>query len=382
MKDLKSIRNEVLFEIFYVLSSSLPIFIVNILYYKSKGLNFKEIMLLQAISSFVVVMLEVPSGILADLYSRKKIMIVGLLCSLFDLLFILFFQTFPYFVVASILGGISEAFLSGSDTAMIYDHFKQNGKEEAFEDYFASISSKNFIMFSISTLLGGSLFAYRPDLVVWISILFQGVALCCVILFQEKFERDSSKCVNIKDTVIQHFKILKRKELLSIVMLFLIMTVTIATLNQLTQEYLVEIHFDLKYLGILFFAFNMISALGSKYHMVTKRIGVNGVLLLFASILVTLSFVYHIGAIAVLILARFFSSGVWPSLTFEFNKLIESEDRASIISYKNLLISIAFVIVDPLTGVLIDLKSVHYVYFVFGMVLLVYFVKRLITCKQ
>ncbi len=51
--------------------------------------------------------------------------------------------------------------------------------------------------------------------------------------------------MDIKRKIIEHFNILKQKELFSIVILFLIMTLAISTLNQLTQQYLVEINFNL-----------------------------------------------------------------------------------------------------------------------------------------
>ncbi|MGY3724497.1 MFS transporter [Granulicatella balaenopterae] len=128
--------------------------------------------------------------------------------------------------------------------------------------------------------------------------------------------------------------------------------------------------------------FNIVSAIGSRYYIYTKKLGVTKIILLFSIIMFSLSQIYSVGAIAILIVARFFTSGIWPSINVEFNKLIDSEDRASIISYKNLLISISFIIADPINGIIIDFKNVHYVYFVFAVILLIYFMKRIIKKNQ
>lgn len=95
--------NENLYQIFFLLNSSLPIFVVNILFYKNRGLNFKEIMLLQAISAAAVILLEVPSGILADRYSRKMMILIGMLCSVIGLLLMLISKRYIGFAAAAFL---------------------------------------------------------------------------------------------------------------------------------------------------------------------------------------------------------------------------------------------------------------------------------------
>lgn len=75
MKQIKNCEsNRLKFSLFYILNYSLPIFVINLLFYKSKGLNFKEIMFLEAITSFVTIFCEIPSGMLADTYGRKNIL--------------------------------------------------------------------------------------------------------------------------------------------------------------------------------------------------------------------------------------------------------------------------------------------------------------------
>ena len=106
--------NENLYQIFFLLNSSLPIFVVNILFYKNRGLNFKEIMLLQAISAAAVILLEVPSGILADRYSRKMMILIGMLCSVIGLLLMLISKRYIGFAAAAFFGGVGEASISGS----------------------------------------------------------------------------------------------------------------------------------------------------------------------------------------------------------------------------------------------------------------------------
>jgi len=46
-------------------------------FYESNGLGMKDIMVLQAVYSVAIVILEIPSGYLADVIGRKKTLIIG-----------------------------------------------------------------------------------------------------------------------------------------------------------------------------------------------------------------------------------------------------------------------------------------------------------------
>ena len=46
-------------------------------FYESNGLMMKDIMILQAVYSIAIVILEVPSGYLADVWGRKKTLLLG-----------------------------------------------------------------------------------------------------------------------------------------------------------------------------------------------------------------------------------------------------------------------------------------------------------------
>ena len=46
-------------------------------FYESNGLSMKDIMILQAAYSVAIVVLEIPSGYLADVIGRKKTLIIS-----------------------------------------------------------------------------------------------------------------------------------------------------------------------------------------------------------------------------------------------------------------------------------------------------------------
>jgi len=90
-------------------------------FFESRGLTLKEIFFLQALFAGVVLLMEVPSGYLADILGRKRTILLGSIflgCGHSLLLIAYDFQMLAAFEV---LLGIGVSLISGSDLALIYD---------------------------------------------------------------------------------------------------------------------------------------------------------------------------------------------------------------------------------------------------------------------
>ncbi|GAA9341864.1 hypothetical protein BTM409_06320 [Helicobacter pylori] len=66
----------------------------------SKGLSLSEILLVQTFFSFCVLVAEYPSGVLADLMSRKNLFLVSNAFLIASFLFVLFFDSFIFMLLA------------------------------------------------------------------------------------------------------------------------------------------------------------------------------------------------------------------------------------------------------------------------------------------
>ncbi len=55
----------------------MPIYPLYLLYFENKGMSVQQISALLAIWSVSVVLLEVPSGVMADRLSRRRLIIMG-----------------------------------------------------------------------------------------------------------------------------------------------------------------------------------------------------------------------------------------------------------------------------------------------------------------
>ena len=97
-----------------------------LLFFLESGITYTQIGILYAIKEIVINVSEIPSGILADTFGRKKSLIVAFLLYIFSFLIFYYFNTFYLFILAIILYGIGDAFRTGTHKGMIMDYLAIN----------------------------------------------------------------------------------------------------------------------------------------------------------------------------------------------------------------------------------------------------------------
>ncbi len=97
------------------------------IYFLSLGFSLFQIGLLYSIREIVVYIFEIPTGVFADNYGKKKSLLICF--SSYIVSFILFFFTKNFFVAAlgMVMYAFGEAFRSGTHKAMIYSYLERKG---------------------------------------------------------------------------------------------------------------------------------------------------------------------------------------------------------------------------------------------------------------
>jgi len=152
---------------------------VIVLFFQDNGLSLQEIMFLTASYSLSVALMEIPSGYAADQIGRKKTLVLG--CVLAFLGFGLFSLSYSFwwFLIAEVLLGIGNSFISGADSALLYDSLLEVEAEDQFLKYEGrSISIGNFSE-AAAGVLGGFLAAlsFRYPAYIQVIISFSTLPL-------------------------------------------------------------------------------------------------------------------------------------------------------------------------------------------------------------
>ena len=105
-----------------------------LIFLMGKGISLFEISILIAVREIIINLFEIPSGLIADHFGRKKELYFSF--SFYILSFLCFFLTDSFFTafLAMVLFGLGEAFRSGTHKAMIYTYLDSKGwqKEKTF----------------------------------------------------------------------------------------------------------------------------------------------------------------------------------------------------------------------------------------------------------
>lgn len=123
------IRHYLLFRFLQDFALIYPVYAIM---FRNAGLNYKDIGLLFAIWAGAVMVLEIPSGFLADLWSRRGTVSIALLLKAAGFLLWWMHPTFAGFAAGFVLWGFQEALSSGTTEALLFDPLKAGGQEHEF----------------------------------------------------------------------------------------------------------------------------------------------------------------------------------------------------------------------------------------------------------
>ncbi len=130
---LANVRRFIAFRAFFNARFYYPVFTILFLDY---GLTIEQFALLNTVWAFTIVLAEVPSGALADLIGRKRLLVTTCWLMIGEMLLLSFVPLgnstliFSAFLVNRILSGLAEALASGADEAMAYDTLVVHGDPE------------------------------------------------------------------------------------------------------------------------------------------------------------------------------------------------------------------------------------------------------------
>ncbi|MDK0980603.1 MFS transporter [Clostridium perfringens] len=363
-------RNKFFYKCYTISSQSLFIWTIFLIYLRGKGLSFTEVMVLNSLSAVITFVFEVPSGILADKLNRKSLLVLGEVLRCLSLCIILFTNNYCILLFSSVFSGLAESMISGSGIALIYDSFLEEKKEEEYKQYLANTQMWALRFSAFATLVSGVLYKFNFNLPMILSIILEIFSIVFLLRLKDtKVINFSNININLKEIFVEErnniIGLRNNKYVLKLFFIYFVMMILISNLNYTSQAYLTDIGISYSYIGIIFFIFSIISSFGAKSSAKVKfRSRV--IIFWYCLVLIGLYFSGIYISLILLAIARFMSGMIWPILSDETNKVIDSNNRATILSYRSLISQISFIIFDPLVGLLLDKLGFKFTYVIMG----------------
>ena len=388
---IRNIRLFIAFRIFFNCRFYYPVFTILFLDY---GLTLEQFALLNAAWAATIVLLEVPSGALADIVGRRNLLVVTGILMVIEMVLLCFAPRgnpqllFAIFLVNRVLSGAAEASASGADEALAYDSLKDEGDINDWPRILEIQMRFQAIAFIIAMSLGAAV--YDPNLMQriadwlgltihftqavtlrippFLTLLMAILTLLTALRMRETMHQNCRNGTGSVASMAEAFKltltagkwILKTPYALVIILCGLLFDNCIRMLITLSSQYyrlirLPEATFGLigSGLAILGLVVPRIARRMVQKHSPRINLGVMATLTLIG--LIGMTFFWPIIGLLPVILLRgviylqnFFQSHY-------LNRVTASHQRATVLSFKGMLFNLAY----GMTGLLYSLLLAH-----------------------
>jgi MFS family permease len=164
-----------------------------ILFFLQQGLSFTQIGVLIAFREICINLIEVPSGALADLYGRRKCMVLSLLSYIISFLIFGFSRFYWHFFTAMFFFAVGEAFRTGTHKAIIFTWLRIEGRLDEKTKVYGYTRSWSKIGSAVSTVLAVILvfFTENYSYVFYLSVFPYLIGLINLLTYPAELEGKS-----------------------------------------------------------------------------------------------------------------------------------------------------------------------------------------------
>ncbi|HMG31024.1 MAG TPA: MFS transporter [Jiangellaceae bacterium] len=151
------------------------------------GFDAASVGVMAAAYAAVVPIIEVPSGILADRWSRRGVLIVSSIAFMVSTLIGGLSDDVPTYIVSALVLGVYFAMFSGTIDAIVYDTvLEETGDSESFEKRIGRVRFMESAALVSSALVGGWLAGLTsPRLMYFLTVPFTALSIIAYLRFQE-----------------------------------------------------------------------------------------------------------------------------------------------------------------------------------------------------
>lgn len=349
-----------------------------VLYLAYCGLSLAEIGLLEGIYHATSMICEIPSGAVADLLGRKRSMVLSRICIALSCIIMLLAGSFWGFALSFIIQALGNNFNSGSEEALVYDSMKALGQEEQYMGVYGRLNEVIEVSQGIATVAGGILAEYSWGWCYGACVIIAVLALLSVVPMTEAPYASEEKRAGIRETVAAHFRacavVLKSdRRIAGIIVYYSVVFAAEALLFFYSQQYYAQLGYSKIQISLILLIVSVISCAGAVFsEKIFRKLGNKTALAATLGIgagLLCYGFQNMVFAVIGFSIAGFCNSVLYPVHSELLNRLIPSEQRATLISVDSMFFSIGMILMFPLAGVMADQWGLTRVFVGIGLVI-------------
>ncbi|MDX9880678.1 MAG: MFS transporter [Prolixibacteraceae bacterium] len=332
---------------------------VVVLFYQENGMNMQQIFMLKSIYSLGIVVMEIPSGYLADVWGRKKTLLTGAVLGSAGFALYSFSYGFWAFAAAELVLGIGYSFISGADAAMLYDTLKTSKKEGEYIKQEGRITSAGNFSEAFAGICGGLLATISLRMPFYFQFVIASVAVPAAFFLKEPRVHAKELAVGFRSTMQTVKQTFLHVELRSALLVSSFTGTASLTFAWFAQPYFQKAGLPVALFGLAWTLLNLSAGVSAFWsYKAERRLGQKNSLLM---IITGLSLGYILAAwkiclagIAILFFFYMMRGVAHPILKDYINRHTSSEVRATILSLRDFVIRINFALIGPVLGYFTD----------------------------
>ncbi|MCY4539180.1 MAG: MFS transporter [Chloroflexi bacterium] len=345
-----------------------------------RGLTLVQISLIESIVIGTIFLMEVPTGVLADRVGRKWSIFASTVLLMSAEFIFIFARGFEWYVIIAFLTGTGFAFASGAMEAMIYDSLPEKGREDAMKRAMGRVNSFAQIAFVIAPILGGLIIGdasvenFIPAIALTVLALLLG-AFVSVTLREpplDSTEKKAGSMTLLRDGV----SLLLTQPRLRRLALLVIFTspFTGAIVTVLGPPYLVRNEVSPFVIGVALSLGSLLAAFTQRYaYKVEEWLGQARAIALLILLPGALYWILAVVAgpvapVLIIILMYGVNDMKAPLFSAYQNALIESKNRATVLSMISMFLSLFMALALPVYAALAQ-RSLSLTFVVMGLVI-------------
>jgi len=357
------------------------------LFFLENGMSFLQIGTLISIREISTLLLEIPTGIVADLTGRRRAMATAFASYIVSFSVFYYFSSFYLFIPAMFLFAIGEALRSGTHKSMIMAHLDDEDMSDKKVEYYGKTRSASRLGSAISAVLAGVIVYYFQsyNIVFLVTIVPYIFGFFLMLTYPKELEGDVShkQVMDIWDhiknsfgqmidnpglgkmvvnaSIYDSFFKISKDYLSPIVRTFATALPLLMFIGNPTQRTAILV-------GIVYFFVYMNSFISSrKSAALMKRVGdiakaLNVLFFVFAFAFLGVAVFLQFDIVILSIVALFFFFGLYnlrkPMVVGYLGDRIEPDTRATLLSTHNQMRSIVGIIIAPILGFFADVYGI------------------------
>lgn len=368
----------------------IPAYVIERLFWQQKDMTIQMVIYTEIIYAVTVIIFEIPTGIIADKWSRKNMMVLSAILSLFEFGILIFAKQFSHFAIAIFLTGIGCAAWSGSENALLFDSLQLTGDKQKFEKHLGLLNVAHLTAAILAALFGSFLASrFGFELNYWISVISIFISLCITLILTEpQIKSDMDEKIAIKKYFTISLQFFKKNPDIRVILFFgMIIGAALNYIDEFWQLYISEFGIPVIYFGLFSVSFTFMRFPGNMFANALKKWFSYRTILLSVLFIFSFGFLYiylvrDYSCLVVLFLICLFSGIIEPLVTGYLHHRIDSTMRATIDSFQSLGLRIISIITGLGFGYFSTRISIFGGYGFIGLLCSVFFLYFLMASKK